>query len=309
MPAGDKTSIRVTADVFQQSSTPADAFYRGWVVRLKYAYLQYDYLKSTDLTGVARVGIVHTVMIEQEEQFWPRWLGTVGAERNGFFSSADMGAATQLTLPNKRGEVYAVVSNGPGYTSRETDRFKDFAARLTLSPFANGSGYLKGLQISPWFSIGARASDYARKRGTTGPIPDAREKNRYGLLVQVRDPRLTLGAHLARRSDVAEAADTTTATTPTTTDFSGDVFSIHALVKPLLYVQSAPEWPLGLVFRFDRFKPNTDRDAYQQNLIAGLSWDFNRRTSVYFDVQALRPKSGSTATDTRTWFLHVIANY
>src|SRR3982074_3750888 len=46
MPAGDRASIRITADVFQQQTAPNDAFYRGWVIRAKYAYLQYDYLKS-----------------------------------------------------------------------------------------------------------------------------------------------------------------------------------------------------------------------------------------------------------------------
>ncbi len=45
MPAGDRASIRVTADVFQQTTTPNDAFYRGWVIRAKYAYLQYDLIK------------------------------------------------------------------------------------------------------------------------------------------------------------------------------------------------------------------------------------------------------------------------
>ena len=29
MPAGDRATIRITADVFQQTTTPNDAFYRG----------------------------------------------------------------------------------------------------------------------------------------------------------------------------------------------------------------------------------------------------------------------------------------
>ncbi len=48
MPAGDRASIRVTADVFQQASSTnnADAFYKGWVFRAQYAYLQYDYFQG-----------------------------------------------------------------------------------------------------------------------------------------------------------------------------------------------------------------------------------------------------------------------
>src|SRR5436305_15099521 len=45
MPAGDRASIRVTTDVFQQQGNGPDAYYRGWVIRAKYAYLQYDLLK------------------------------------------------------------------------------------------------------------------------------------------------------------------------------------------------------------------------------------------------------------------------
>src|SRR5437870_4324387 len=44
MPAGDKASIRVTADVFQQQNATNAAYYAGWVVRIKYAYAQYDFL-------------------------------------------------------------------------------------------------------------------------------------------------------------------------------------------------------------------------------------------------------------------------
>jgi len=76
MPAGDRASIRVTTDVFQQQNTPQDAYYQGWAIRLKYAYLQYSYItgKATDFTAVARMGSLHTVIIDHEEQFWPRWL-------------------------------------------------------------------------------------------------------------------------------------------------------------------------------------------------------------------------------------------
>ncbi|MDQ4081047.1 MAG: hypothetical protein M3125_09835, partial [Gemmatimonadota bacterium] len=37
MPAGDRASVRVTADIFQNSSAAGDAFYRGWAFRAKYA--------------------------------------------------------------------------------------------------------------------------------------------------------------------------------------------------------------------------------------------------------------------------------
>ena len=187
--------------------------------------------------------------------------------------------------------------------------FKDYAARLTLTPFANSVSYFKGLQISPWYLKGDRASDFARKRGTVLAVNDGLQRDRYGLLLTLKDPRLSLGAQFARKVDVFESADTTRATAPTAATRTGSVMSLYAIAKPLLYIQSAPEWPLGVVFRLDRSSNNVDADPYQRNVITGLSWDFNKRTSVYFDVQASQPKRGSTATDTRTFFFHVIANY
>ena len=46
MPAGDNASIRVTTDVFQQTNAAAGAFYGGWVVRIKYGYVQYTALRD-----------------------------------------------------------------------------------------------------------------------------------------------------------------------------------------------------------------------------------------------------------------------
>src|SRR6266516_7791654 len=111
MPAGDRASIRITADVFQQTTTPNDAFYRGWVIRAKYAYLQYDLIKSASWNANIRGGLLHTVVIDHIEQFLPRWLSTSPVERAGFFSSSDAGVAATLSFPNKLGEIYATIVN------------------------------------------------------------------------------------------------------------------------------------------------------------------------------------------------------
>lgn len=75
-------------------------------------------------------------MIDHFENFWPRYLSQSAVERALFFASADVGVAGLYTLPNKAGEVYATIVNGPGYTARARDRFKDFALRLSLTPLA-----------------------------------------------------------------------------------------------------------------------------------------------------------------------------
>src|SRR5450756_1312317 len=200
MPAGDRASIRITADVFQQTATGPDAYYKGWVIRAKYAYLQYDYLKSaTGFNGVVRGGLLHNVVIDHDEQFCPRWISQTPVERAGFFASSDAGVATLLTFPNKFGEIYATIVNGPGYTSRETDRFKDYAARLSLTPFGRSDNkLLKTFALTGWTYIGAVASSFAAGGvGQIGPVGVSLPRTRSGVFVGIRDPRLSAGAELS----------------------------------------------------------------------------------------------------------------
>lgn len=308
---GEHFAVRITTDVFQQRDTTRDQYYRGWVIRAKYAYGQYDFIRGIgdELKANVRLGLLQTVIIDYEEQFWIRGLSQVAIEQNGFFSSSDAGAAATFTFPNKRGELYTTITNGPGYTSRETDRFKDYAARLTLTPLANTFGFWKSLTISPWYYNGDRASDFARPRGTVQAVSSALRKDRAGVFLGLRDPRITLGAELAQRWDVFESADTTRDLTPTAVERTARVVSLYTIVRPLAFVNSAPNWPLAVVLRADHIKPDIDTAPYARNYIAGLSWEFNRRTSFTFDYQNQTPKDGSGAPDSKVYFLHLIAAF
>ncbi|HEY2897009.1 MAG TPA: hypothetical protein VGJ12_07720, partial [Gemmatimonadaceae bacterium] len=176
-PLGDRVSYRATTDIKQGGGTDS---YKGWFVRLKYAYLQYDYMKpNTDgASAFARLGVLHTVLVDHEENFWPRYLAQTGVEKNGFFSSADLGVATQITLPNKIGEIYADVVNGTGYDNPENNKYKDFQARLTITPLAKTTSIVKTLTISPWYSYGGNTSVFLND--PVSPITDRLKKDRYG---------------------------------------------------------------------------------------------------------------------------------
>ena len=109
MPAGDRASIRITADVFQQATAPNDAFYRGWVIRAKYAYLQYDYLKSaTGWNGLVRGGMLHNVVIDHVEIILAA-LDFPDADRalRLFLVVGRRRRQRSITFPNKFGELYA----------------------------------------------------------------------------------------------------------------------------------------------------------------------------------------------------------
>lgn len=307
--AGSNDSVRVTLDVFQQRDDSRDDYYAGWSVRVKYAYLNHDFVRGSGdkLRVYGRLGLIQTVVIEKEEQFWPRGLSPVAVDLNGYFASSDAGAALGIDLPNDMGEVYSTLVNGPGYTSRETDRYKDFQTRVTLTPWAKGGGPLRGLELSPWFSIGGRASDFISRRGTVQPVVEARRKHRFGFLTTYRDNRFTFGAHVARRLEVAETADTTQATTPTTRDVTGHLTSVFAFWRPLATASRTSPW--SLLARVDDVKPDDISEASQRRYFVGTQWNLSSRTSVTFDVQSLTPKNGHNTVPSRTYFLHIIANY
>ena len=320
MPAGDRASVRLTTDIFQQQNTPNDAYYAGWAVRLKYAYLQYSYItgKPTDFTAVARMGMIHNVIIDHEEQFWPRWISTTLTDRLGLMPSADAGLGTILTLPSKFGQIYGLVTNGSGYTSRETDRFKDPAVRLTLTPLANsGVKLLSTWAISPWYYKGTVASKFvAGGAGQVGPVGEGLNKTRYGIFTGVRDPRLTLGAHYVRFKGESETGLNTQVSPRAVIDSTGHAYSVYGVVKPLALFDTAAT-RLGLVARYDKITTNTNTSAQYHVFIGGLTFDLNKRAALSFDYQEQLSDdfpvvNGATIVPTpplKTWFVHVVANF
>lgn len=311
MPAGDRASIRITADVFQQTTAPNDAFYRGWVIRAKYAYLQYDYLKTASWNGVVRGGLIHNVVIDHIESFWPRWISLSPVERAGFFSSSDAGVGTLVTLPNKFGEFYATIVNGPGYTSRETDRFKDYAARLSITPLSGSSNkVIKTFALTGWTYAGAVASSFAAGGpGQIGPVGSSLPRKRSGVFLGVRDPRLSAGAEWDTRKDAGETGANTLLSPRLAVDSTGRLVAGFATVKPFQLMNDKSSFPLGLIGRWDRFTPNTATAGYVNTVIAGVTWDLNKKSALSLDYQEQTPHNGAITVVTKTYFLHLVANF
>ena len=311
MPAGDRASIRITADVFQQTTAPQDAFYRGWVIRAKYAYLQYDLIKSASWNANLRGGLLHNVVIDHVEQFWPRWLSQSPVERAGFFSSSDAGVAATLSFPNKLGEIYATVVNGPGYTSRETDRFKDYAARLTLTPLSSWDNkVLKTFALSGWTYVGAVGSQFANGgAGQVGTVGISMPRTRAGVFAGLRDPRLTAGLEWDTRKDASETGANTLVSPRVEVDSTGRLIAGFVTAKPFQLLNDKSTFPLGLIARWDRFKPNTSTDGYINTVIGGLTWDLNKKSAISLDYQEQTPHSGAVIAATKTYFLHLVANF
>ena len=311
MPAGDRASIRITADVFQQQATPNDSYYRGWTIRAKYAYLQYDLIKGASWNANIRGGLLHNVVIDHMEQFWPRWLSQTPVERNGWFASSDAGVATLWTFPNKLGEFYATIVNGPGYTSREVDRFKDYAARLTLTPLGSSDNkILKTFALTGYTYLGAVASAFANGGAAqVGTIGSSMPRTRAGFFTGVRDPRLSAGFEWDARKDARETGANTLVSPRVEIDSTGRLIAGFAVVKPFQLMNDKSTFPLGLVGRWDRFKPNTDLDGYINIIIGGLTWDLNKKSAISLDYQEQTPHNGAVIAATKTYFLHLVANF
>jgi hypothetical protein len=314
MPAGDRASIRVTGDLYQQTASGSDAYYKGWVLRAKYAYLQYDFLKAkkgSDWGFTSRIGLIHTMFIDHEENFWPRWLSQTPVERAGFFSSADAGIAGIVTLPNKLGEAYIAVTNGSGYASRETDRFKDYQGRLTITPLSNSDlPYLRTLAIDGWVYRGDLASKFVNGgTGQLGPVGTGLERNRYGSFVGIRGPRLVVGIDYAQRQDGMDTGANTTASPAGIADSTGRLVAGYVVAKPFRMVDSTSTIPLGIVLRYDQVTPNTSTSPRINTFIGGLSWDLNSRTSISLDYQEATPANGAPVAPAKTYYMHWVANF
>lgn len=310
LPAGERASVRVTTDLYQQTSSGSDDYYRGWSIRAKYAYLQYNYLDRPSLKASARLGLLQTVFIEHDENFWPRWIGTSPTERAGFFSSADAGIANTLTFPSINTEVYSTVTNGPGYTSREIDRFKDFATRVTIRPWrASDTNPLRGVALTAWGYKGATASRFVSGGpGQIGTVGDALDRNRWGLHAGSSAPRLTLAAQYAARMEEGETGSNTPGSPRSVTDSTVTLLSAYGLVRPLPSRGEKPH-PLSLLARFDRVRTNTDSDDSYEVFIGGLLWDVSSRISMSADYQETTPRDGTPVTPTRTWFAHLMVRF
>jgi hypothetical protein len=331
MPAGERTSIRITTDVYQTSEATASSFTsNAYTIRAKYAYLQYEGTKAANLAQiVGRVGILQNVLIEHEEQFWLRYISLVPTERAAYFSSADVGIAAQAVLPQRWGELYATIVNGPGYTSRERDRFKDFAARLSLTPFAGrvASPVLGSLTLTAWGYKGATASRYAdpaTAAGTVGTVGGALDRSRAGVLAGIRDARFTLAAQVAQRHDAGEAGANTVASPRVETAATGRLWSVYGTARPLAFTHPAVKSPFGIVARYDRVSPSVSSDNVAtppapsnsyHNLIAGIFVDLSSRAQVALNFQeALASNNGVSLAPTpgpqsKGYFAHFVVNF
>ncbi len=320
LPVGERLSIRLTTDIYQSTEATANAY----TIRAKYAYLQYDAPKRANGAQLmGRLGILQNVIIDHMDAFWPRYLSQSPVERALFFSSADVGMAGHLTLPGKWGEVYGTVVNGPGYTSRERDRFKDVALRVSLTPLASRatSALWQNLTFTAWGYKGATASAFVNGgAGQLAPVGEALDRSRAGVFVGIRDPRLTLGAEVDQRHDGGELGANTAASPRSPTAVTGRLMAAMGSVRPLAFRRADGRSPYGLIARYDRIQPSVESTGNPQPLersnayhvvIAGVFADVSPKVQFALDYQEQIVTSGIVAAPnaSKGYYMHFQVNF
>ena len=322
MPAGDHTSIRITTDVFRSLDSSSNAY----TIRAKYAFLQYESAKlSNGLVVLGKIGIIENVVVPYLENFWPRYLSQAAVERSGYFASADVGLGSVVTFPNKMGEIYATIVNGPGYTARERDRFKDYAIRLTYTPLMNepAGSLLQTFTVLGWGYKGAFASTFVNGgAGQLGPIGEALDRSRFGFFAGIRDPRLVLGAEFASRHDGGETGLNTAVSPRLATETRGRLLSGFTLVRPLAFTNVNHKSPVGLVLRYDHVSPTVSSEGFvtppatsnaYHNFIGGAFVDISKQAQLAFDYQEqLASNNGVSSAPPaalKAWYAHFNVNF
>jgi hypothetical protein len=259
-------------------------------VRLKFAYLDYAAMQGLSV----KFGMIPGVWSSTEETQWRyRGIDKTLSDKNGYFSTADLGLSATYTLPNKLGEVAAYMLNGDGFTAPEANRFKDYSFRTTITPFGSVEA-LKSFAVSGLYSVGAA--------GTTRAL----QRDRFGAQVGYSYSYVSVGAEYLVRKDAPTNPDTVR---------TGNAYSLIAEVKaPFADLQSK----LSMLVRFDGVEPNVDKGGDMTHfLIAGIVWKVTDKLTVAIDNQllicelnSLKRTTDNVMLDTdRRWFLHTILNF
>ena len=296
--------FRVTTDVVQLG---AGSGYNGLTIRLKYAWMQWDYLHATDpndWSAWARIGQITTIEIDDEERFWPRWIQKTALEYWAIQpNSSDLGAGTQINLPSKWGNVYFLLDNGSGYSNAtDVDRYKDASVRLSLWPLGRSDGIFRTLELNGWYQAGRTQAGIV----TSPPnIKPGLENNAYGVFLGNADPRFQFGIDWASRiQQVINPADSTRHQN------TASLFAGFVVIRPFLF--SDPKGtPLGIILRYDNYTPYNNAffppgaltTSTKQNLfIATLFWDVAKQSSLGISYQGQTQSSPSGAAYEKTMY-------
>jgi hypothetical protein len=283
----------VTTDVFTVGGVGT---YTGLAIRLKYAWMQWDFAHAAepnDLSAFARIGQITTVVIDDEEHYWARWIQKTAVEFWGIQpASSDLGVGAQVNLPGKWGAVVGVLDNGGGYTvATDADRYKDAALRLSLTPLMKGNSLLKTFELSGWYQAGRTQGP-----GIAPGYKPGLDNNAYGVYIGNADPRLQFGLEYAAR-----LTQSVVPTDSSILDNTAKLTDGFVIIRPFLFTDPKG-LPLGVILRYDNYQPN-DKVSTKMNLfIATVFLDVAKSSSLGISYQGQTQSSPSNVLAEKTFW-------
>jgi hypothetical protein len=227
-------------------------------VRLKYAFLAWTPANSS-LTY--KFGMIQLPYVDWEEALWDyRMQGAVAVDRNGYISSADVGAGVDGRWNNEQVNAQLAVFNGEGYSGGTGDNHKDAGVRVSvrLSP-TNDASRVGGLRLTGYAGIG---------KATGGA-----DRNRFLGIVSYKTQAFTLAGEFVSTKDAA---------------VTGSILSAFGVFR----FSGSKAAAIG---RVDVLDPDTDApDNKLTRVIAGLSYQVQPNFRVLGDVDLLSFEGGAT---------------
>lgn len=276
-------AYRITPDITRQTLSGGGTLSdnESMVFRLKYAFGQFNLDDSWKSKGSwVRFGAQQTPYLDWLEQIYRyRFQGTMGLEREGYFSSSDFGLSTHYNFPGNYGDVHGGYYNGDTYSRADPNDQKGIQVRATLRP-APMVQSLKGLRLTAFY-----IDDHYVKN-------DPRKRTIFTLTYEQK--WVTFGAEHLNATDQVTAASTKI----DSTEWS---------------VWATPKFGKGweMLLRHDQTTPDDDNDADRTRNIAGIAYWFkttapNAQASLLLDYEHVSNDEALARPDETRYALHAL---
>ncbi|HEY2435478.1 MAG TPA: hypothetical protein VGI12_22605 [Vicinamibacterales bacterium] len=142
-------AFRITPDITRETGA-GSSLNGSYTFRLKYAFAQWNLDDYMTKGSWVRLGQQTTPYVDYAEGIYRyRFQGTTFIEREGYQSSADVGATFHYNFAQNFGDLHGGVYNGDTYTKPEANDQKGWTVRTTFRPLAHASAQAAhGLRVT-----------------------------------------------------------------------------------------------------------------------------------------------------------------
>lgn len=278
-------AFRITPDIARETGV-GSSLNGSYTFRLKYAYAQWNLDDYMTKGSWARFGQQQTPYVDYSEGIYRyRFQGTTFAEREGFQSSADVGASFHYNFPKNYADLHAGVYNGENYNRPEVNNEKAWQIRGSLRPLAtSGVMAARGLRLTGFYDHDFYLKSAPRRRGIVAVTYEHPYLNASFEYLSARDESLTTKPRV-------------------------DAKGWSVWITP----RSTKGWE-GLL-RYDHMEPNTSNSSLTRTrTIAGVAYWFPHQgsvsTALLFDLDDAKFKNFAPAQpEQRKFAVHALVNF